>query len=225
MSAVKAISQAIPFLALRSFIGCKHQSSLGLTMHNSIINNEGNQTHNHYRKDNALHPSHGNRTLQIIAAVIAVGFSGSFRAPSDETDSPEPTAFSEENPSSEEDAKSLRRGFPSSWEGASWGSGRDASMHAMGINAYNLFFRCNINRNQRVCFFFLRHDKPYFMKTAIALDKTSARHSASDALSPTVNRYTFTLGSVPLGRTITLLPFSRSNSSTFAEGKPPTPCW
>lgn len=56
---------------------------------------------------------------------------------------------------------------------------------------------------------------------------SSAFSSASAASRPAsfANTYSLIFGSVPLGRTMTLLPPSTSNSTTLAEGRPFTPPW
>ena len=49
--------------------------------------------------------------------------------------------------------------------------------------------------------------------------------SAASRLASFANTYSLIFGSVPLGRTMTLLPPSTSNSTTLAEGRPFTPPW
>ena len=80
--------------------------------------------------------------------------------------------------------------------------------------------------------------RPGFIIRVVLVRRSSARYesslrpedsiassaaSAEAAFSPLAKIYSLILGSVPEGRTMPLLPFARSNSTTFALGKPFTP--
>ena len=62
--------------------------------------------------------------------------------------------------------------------------------------------------------------KPYASSLRPDSSIASSAASASAASAPLAKMYSLILGSVPDGRTIPLLPPSRSNSMTFALGKP-----
>ena len=62
--------------------------------------------------------------------------------------------------------------------------------------------------------------KPYASSLRPDSSIASSAASASAASAPLAKMYSLILGSVPDGRTIPLLPPSRSNSMTFALGRP-----
>ena len=65
----------------------------------------------------------------------------------------------------------------------------------------------------------------YASSSRPAASSWSSSASAASRLTSFANTYSLIFGSVPLGRTITLLPPSTSNSTTLAAGRPFTPCW
>lgn len=67
--------------------------------------------------------------------------------------------------------------------------------------------------------------RPYANSLRPASSSAFSSASAASRLASFANTYSLIFGSVPLGRTITLLPPSTSNSTTFAAGRPFTPCW
>ena len=65
--------------------------------------------------------------------------------------------------------------------------------------------------------------QPYASSSRPAASSSSSSASAAWRLASLANTYSLIFGSVPLGRTMTLLPPSTSNSTTLAEGRPFTP--
>ena len=65
----------------------------------------------------------------------------------------------------------------------------------------------------------------YASSSRPAASSWSSSAPAASRLASFANTYSLIFGSVPLGRTITLLPPSTSNSTTLAAGRPFTPCW
>lgn len=67
--------------------------------------------------------------------------------------------------------------------------------------------------------------RPYANSLRPASSSAFSSASAASRLASFANTYSLIFGSVPLGRTMTLLPPSASNSTTLAEGRPFTPPW
>ena len=99
-------------------------------------------------------------------------------------------------------------------------SGRTHFLHSLGFSAVFASEGTSFPRSPPLSIYRNRLSKPYASSLRPDSSIASSAASASAASAPLAKMYSLILGSVPEGRTIPLVPPSRSNSITLAFGRP-----